>query len=534
MNPWNAWAELLVRSSVVLGTGALIRLLYKRASARNRCHLIYATFLLLVLLPAFAAILPEMDLHLPTGTTHAFGLVTVRQLVTSKAPAAPVSHVNWPVFVWLAGFSFVIARLCVGLIAVRELVRESDSFDHPALAEMRNRATVRVSRRITSPVTCGVFVPHILLPHGAQQWSRTRLEAVLRHESAHLERRDVTLQIAAQLVAAVWWFQPLVWLACRQMRADCEFACDESVVSSGMKASVYGAELLAIAGERDRQNFLAATAIAMARRNDLDVRIKAILKPPVRPSSRSVLVFGATAITAVTLAAASLGSRADQSDNQGGLKMKRTVLSALLASAGLSAATVTGVLHDSTGAPLSDVAVSMYNPDTGARQEVTTNSEGKFSISGVGAGQYILRVTKPGFPSIFRTFDLKGDSEVDRQLTMSDGNTPAVEDVVNHSGDTSKPVRIGGQVAQANLQAKVNPTYPASAKAAHLEGEVMLDVQVSKDGVPVDLRVVSSPGDDLSQSALEAVRQWRYRPTLLNGQPVAIVTQVKVKYTLAR
>jgi TonB family protein len=56
---------------------------------------------------------------------------------------------------------------------------------------------------------------------------------------------------------------------------------------------------------------------------------------------------------------------------------------------------------------------------------------------------------------------------------------------------------------------------------------------VSKDGVPQEIRVISSPSDDLTQSALEAVRQWRYRPLLLNGAPVEVVTDVIVSYTLA-
>jgi TonB family protein len=61
---------------------------------------------------------------------------------------------------------------------------------------------------------------------------------------------------------------------------------------------------------------------------------------------------------------------------------------------------------------------------------------------------------------------------------------------------------------------------------------VELEIRVTKDGVPAELRVVRSPSDELSESALEAVRQWRYRPTLLNGSPVEIISTVIVNYTL--
>ena len=80
----------------------------------------------------------------------------------------------------------------------------------------------------------------------------------------------------------------------------------------------------------------------------------------------------------------------------------------------------------------------------------------------------------------------------------------------------------------------MNPTYPASAKAAGVQGTVRLDVTISKDGIPEDIQVISSPSDDLTQSASEAVREWRYSPTLLNGRPVPVVAEVRVNYTLAR
>ena len=81
------------------------------------------------------------------------------------------------------------------------------------------------------------------------------------------------------------------------------------------------------------------------------------------------------------------------------------------------------------------------------------------------------------------------------------------------------------------MTTKVQPIYPEAAKAARVQGTVKMEATISKDGVPIELRVLSSPSDDLSQSALEAVRQWRYRPTLLNGNPIEIVTDIVVNYT---
>jgi TonB family protein len=217
--------------------------------------------------------------------------------------------------------------------------------------------------------------------------------------------------------------------------------------------------------------------------------------------------------------------------------MKHTILSALLTSAGLSAATVSGVIHDSNSAPIPDAKVILLNPDTSARQEAVTDASGKFSFTGSSAGQYILRIEKPGFTSLFREFDAKGDSKVDNEFTLeaTGEKTPAEAAVGNPpvNGEPPKIVRIGGAVAQSNLISKVPPVYPVAAKTARVQGTVELQATISKDGVPLELRVLSSPSDDLSQSSLEAVRQWRYRPTLLNGNPVEIVTVIIVNYTLS-
>jgi TonB family protein len=102
--------------------------------------------------------------------------------------------------------------------------------------------------------------------------------------------------------------------------------------------------------------------------------------------------------------------------------------------------------------------------------------------------------------------------------------------------DSGKPSRlsIGGGVQAAKLITKVQPVYPESAKSAGAEGTVVLGAVIGMDGKPLSLRVMNSQVDpDLARSAVEAVAQWRYTPTLLNGQPIEVDTTITVNYTLA-
>lgn len=90
-------------------------------------------------------------------------------------------------------------------------------------------------------------------------------------------------------------------------------------------------------------------------------------------------------------------------------------------------------------------------------------------------------------------------------------------------------LRISSGVAEGNLVNKVEPQYPQMAKVAHVQGDVVLQALISKNGAIENLRAVSGH-PILIQAAMEAVKQWRYRPYLLNGEPVEVETTITVKF----
>ncbi len=92
-------------------------------------------------------------------------------------------------------------------------------------------------------------------------------------------------------------------------------------------------------------------------------------------------------------------------------------------------------------------------------------------------------------------------------------------------------IRIGGNVASSKITHLVQPVYPEAAKSAHISGTVMLHCVIAKDGTIMQLTYVSGP-PLLLKAAMDAVRQWTYQPTLLNGNPVEVDTTVSVVFTL--
>jgi len=223
--------------------------------------------------------------------------------------------------------------------------------------------------------------------------------------------------------------------------------------------------------------------------------------------------------------------------------MRRTLITGLLTSAGLSAATIAGSVFDPSGTAIPNAQASLYNPDTATKQELTTTPEGRFAFGNLAPGWYRLSIEKPGFASLYREFNVVQNSDVRRGLTLKvaslrdkQSSNPQDQPARVAEAHPLNPelLRVPGRFEQEKLITKVQPLYPASAKSVGLQGTVELETVISKEGVPEDIRVVSSPGDDLTESALEAVRQWRYSPTLLNGQPVEIITEVIVNYTLLK
>ena len=97
---------------------------------------------------------------------------------------------------------------------------------------------------------------------------------------------------------------------------------------------------------------------------------------------------------------------------------------------------------------------------------------------------------------------------------------------------TPQRVRVSQGVSQGLLVKRIQPNYPPLARQARIQGQVILQAEISKDGSIQNLRLISGH-PMLAPAAIEAVKQWKYKPYLLNGEPVEVETQVQVNFTLS-
>lgn len=130
-----------------------------------------------------------------------------------------------------------------------------------------------------------------------------------------------------------------------------------------------------------------------------------------------------------------------------------------------------------------------------------------------------------------QTLDKRRETTVPDAPSINSLNTVRAQPVAQEA-EIPKRIRIGGGVADTKVLRKVQPVYPQSAKEEKVQGTVRLNILIDKEGNVVETEVESSPDDRLSQSSVDAVSQWIYSPTLLNGEPVEVVTVVDINFTL--
>jgi TonB family protein len=184
----------------------------------------------------------------------------------------------------------------------------------------------------------------------------------------------------------------------------------------------------------------------------------------------------------------------------------------------------------------------MTNTEAKTTDMTTSDAAGNFNFTALPAGEYEMKVLKPGFAEYRATQVALGPGrEYSQNVTLKLGSIIEKVDVVaegavkaaTDTSGTPTRLRLGGDVQAAKLLKKVQPIYPPAAKASGTEGTVILHAVVGMDGTLLSLKVMNSQVDpELARAAVEAVNKWRYSPTLLNGDAVEVDTTIMVNFKL--
>ncbi len=482
---------VVVDSTVAVSLALLICLALRRRPAALRHWVLAASLAVAASAPLLEIALPKLELPLlagPAPVTNA-GSVLSSELAPLAAPAPAqvqtLPRLGWiPMLmaVWAAGCVCLLISLLAGLARLTWMTRRCRPVQSDVWRERADALSTQYGLRrpvliVESPdrallVTWGVMRPRIIVPAAANAWSTDRIDIVLGHELAHIVRCDWAVQVAAEALRAVHWFNPLMWIACRQLRVESEHACDDSVLRRGVDATDYASHLLAIARHVVTAGGGWASAPAVAHASTLERRIGAMLnssanrKPVTRTARLAALMV--TVALAVPVAAATLTERIEETPIVSGagqdialeaappamtqapivetpvarraaprtaaaapaaqaedtVRLRATVhLDGTVTTLALEQekpATVSGTVRDPQGGVMPGVLVALSHNASGT-QSTTTDSNGQFRFRNVVPGQYQFTASLPGFRTATDTLDIATGQDLLHNRTLPVG-----------------------------------------------------------------------------------------------------------------
>jgi beta-lactamase regulating signal transducer with metallopeptidase domain len=293
----------MIKSAIVLAAAAVVASLMKRQSAAVR-HAVWTAGLIgAMAIPLFTLTLPEWQTSVAASAVTLFQKFMVPLGILRQAAIG----------IWIAGAAAGILLLLYSAGRLAWVAIGAEPIEDARWAKLAEE--VRKSLGIRRPVrllqnrsvpflgTWGILSPRVLLPRDAESWPDDRVRMVLAHELSHIQRHDWVVQVLADAARAIYWFNPIFWIASSRLRRESEHACDDAVVRLGAAGPRYAEELLAMTRALRSEERLQSPILAMAQPSHLELRLVALLNPSLNRLAATpwaVLVVAGVAI-ALTL-----------------------------------------------------------------------------------------------------------------------------------------------------------------------------------------------------------------------------------------
>ena len=571
--------QVVCLAALATAIAALVRV----DSAAVRYTFWRAVLVLALLLP-FLQPLRDLGSAAKPSTPSAASVVT-----TAMGSAGPLQPSAAPID-WLPSLATIlvvgaVARLLwigAGILSLRRLRQIGEARPLPAeLADIQQalgaNADVRYVPHLEQPATFGLVRPVVLLPDRVREEAPAIQRALFAHELIHVRRRDWLWVLCEELLLAGFWFNPAMWWIVAQVRRAREEAVDElAVLVTGSRRS-YVKALLTFAGD----SFL-SPAPAFAYRRHLFRRITLISTEADMSSSR--IVFSSAVMALVVLTGSWYAAAAfpltdspsiQQDQRPGPLERQAKPVSAenpvpkrtdyqapeypaearAIGASGIVTLRITinevGLVAEArrTGFSLRstdpEVSISLQDSSPEGLDALMNKAVLRGKDGRVADNRALLRVadamTEAALNAIRNwryqapangpiAFDVRVHFQTDGE-TSAVQNTGMVGTPLSSKINAAGAVRVGGTIKAPVKVKDVRPEYPAIAMQARVSGMVIIEARIGPDGAVEDAQVLRSI-PLLDQAALDAVRQWRFTPTLLNGVPTAVIMTVTVNFTV--
>ena len=498
----------VVDLSIILAVGLTATLLLRRRSAALRHWILAAAVVAGAAAPALEMILPPWPLPLAAFGVAPAEVTSTLRFTTDAAPLATVGEstpaaasvpLPWTAIVigaWLAGALVGLLGLVTGLVRLARVTARCLPVTAGPWRETADRLSVELrlphvqilqSDNPSLLVTWGLVTPKVILPAGAAEWSEPRRRIVLAHEMAHIGRRDWLVHMTAEVLRACYWVNPLAWVACRRLRQESEYACDDAVLTGGVEATEYASHLLDVARQAIGRRSAWVSAPAIAHPSTLERRISAMLteKTNRQPLTRRACIAAVTGIVAVALPITALavgGANqrapvladvvlapnpsprvATPPSAAAAVIAPRRPIAAAVATAAPAAqqapATLSVVVQDPSGGAMPGVEAVLNELESGLRYRLITDGSGRFRIADLLPGRYEMKLSLPGFGTVTNVIPITAGADMQRTITMPLGS---LEETI---------LVICSTPAAAILPSPTGVTVDREAGVAYVNGE---------------------------------------------------------------
>ena len=555
-----------VQSGLLVAASLIVLRLMAPARPAFRLTALQAMLAAVVVLPVVQPRAAPLAPPVVTVTTKFFTAVITQPSGPDQIPAA-VSRADVIPIVAGAIIAGVVLRLCWLLFGMfrlwlfrRNAVENATPPAAPSLEAalgVSPRYIVQPGHR--GPWAFGILRPTIALPSTFGNLAPAVQRSVLCHELLHIKRRDVIAALVEELAVAALWFHPWAWLLRARIRVAREQTVDARAVGMLGNRDDYVKCLVDMSGH-DLSPHLSHAGAGMLRPRELRTRIDAILKEahmsPRRAAVSACLllsVMTGTGLLAAGMFPLRVGGEFENVVHAPGQHVElKPVFS-----------------RAQSPAPPSEVRRQIrmtpaeYPPDALAKGirgtvmvDITINPAGDVTTASVVSGPPELRsaaftaamgLKYEAGPSttagrVGVQFQIDRTSWGVRIVELRSGapagtvGSQAIVALPPSASESSKTdwmgaVRVGGDIGPPKKIRNVDPEYPAVAQEARVQGVVILEARVDESGNVSDVRPVRSI-PLLDQAAIDAVKQWKYQPAVLNGVPAPVVMTLTVNFTL--
>jgi len=506
-NSLNYFAYIVIQNTIFLGLIFFILNRTKKISAKYRYMIAFAGMIKLFIPHLWPIPFPIHLLKPVADNTGYYNLeaVELHSAVNSVPDIVSINIYGLLFILWLLIAIILIFIPIIATIRLKSQLKQAVLIEN----DQTLHAGIQLyqSDKVSMPMSIGLFPRKIYIPTAWNCWSEECRKTILRHELAHIERRDGLGRLFQSVAVALYFYHPLVWLLKGRLDELREMACDDRSISKERSCTSvsYSKILVKIAEDMTSTELGCCSASSLIRKKrELYNRIHYQMEVSMKKISQktSILLIGILLLSAFML---SFNGIKYSSEDKGSIKGQ--------------------LIIEQTGKPLVGASVIIQKTAKNLGLSCTTDKNGKFTFENISAGTHTLIATANGYiNAILSDIIVKNNKIITVSIKIA-AQTKNNDEIVFMAFDKNpEPVNGWNSLLEDLI-------YPEAARKNRIEGIVRILAKIDINGNVLTTQVIQSL-EGCDQAAIEAITKTKWIPGEKKGVPVEVFVTIPVAFKL--